>query len=247
MIRNRLRRDLAERTYTIGSWLNLASPSAAEVMASAGFSWLAIDAEHAPIDLADIANHIRAIESRGATPIVRVPNHEPDTIGRVLDAGAMGIIAPHICNADQARKLAQGCRFRPRGCRSSGTTRAATLGAEYAKTCDEELVVLAQIEDREGVANAEAIGRVEGIDVVFLGPNDLSLEMGVARDSPELENAIRQVLAASQRAGKPAGIPVGNADAAIRRRREGFSVLTLASDFRLLESFAASQLRAASA
>jgi 2-keto-3-deoxy-L-rhamnonate aldolase RhmA len=245
MTRNRIRQDLETEGFTIGSWLNLASGIAAEVMAGIGFSWLGIDAEHAPLGLSDIANLIRAIESRGAVAVVRVPDHDFDTIGRVLDAGALGIVAPHVRTAEQAQRIASACRFRPRGTRSVGTTRAATHGASYLDEFNEQVVVMAQIEEAEGVANAEQIVKTDGIDVGFLGPNDLSWDLGVPRESPALEQAIEQVLAACRRAGKPAGIPSPNADALIRRRTQGFSVLTLASDFRLLESIATEQLRAA--
>lgn len=242
MIRNRIRRDLDEQGFTIGSWLNLASPLAAEIMAMAGFSWLAIDAEHAPIGISEVVQQVRAIESRGATAVVRVPNHNPDTIGQALDAGAMGIVAPHVRTVGQARQIADACRLPPRGRRSSGTTRAATRGGEYLKWFNDEVVLFAQIEEREGVENAEAIAQVEGIDVMFLGPNDLSADMGLARDAPEVEQAMRRVLAAACRAGKPAGIPVSGVDAINKWRSEGFTVLTLSSDFRLLQSAAATQL-----
>ena len=87
---------------SIGSWLNLGSPQAGEVMAAAGFDWLAVDAEHSPVGITEIANMFRAIESRGVTPVVRVWDHAPETIGRVLDAGAFGIVPPHVSTPEQA-------------------------------------------------------------------------------------------------------------------------------------------------
>ena len=93
-------------------------------MASAGFDWLAVDAEHSPVGITEIANMFRAIEARGATPIVRVWDHAPETIGRVLDAGAFGIVPPHVSTPEQAAQIAQACRYPPRGRRSSGTGRA---------------------------------------------------------------------------------------------------------------------------
>ena len=123
-MRNRIRETLLGGEVSIGSWLNLGSPQAAEVMASAGFDWLAVDAEHSPVGITEIANMFRAIEARGATPIVRVWDHAPETIGRVLDAGAFGVVPPHVSTAEQAAQIAQACRYPPRGRRSSGSGRA---------------------------------------------------------------------------------------------------------------------------
>ena len=117
------------------------------------------------------------------------------------------------------------------------------MGGDYLKWINDEVVVFAQIEDSQGVEDAEAIAHVDGIDVMFLGPNDLSSEMGLPRDAPQVGQAMRRVLAAARRTGKPAGIPVSSVDALRTWRSEGFTVLTLSSDFRLLQSAATTQLR----
>lgn len=104
--RNRILQRLDQGGISIGSWLNLASPLAAEVLASVGYEWLVVDAEHSPAGLAQITEILRAIESRGATALVRVWDDNPTTLGRILDAGSMGVIVPHVNNANQADLIA---------------------------------------------------------------------------------------------------------------------------------------------
>ena len=112
-----IRETLASGQPSIGSWLNLGSPLAAEVMAAAGFSWLVVDAEHTAFDMQLIAHTFRAIEARGAIQLVRAWDHDPVTAARLLDAGAYGIVFPHVSTPEQAEKLAKAMRYPPRGTR----------------------------------------------------------------------------------------------------------------------------------
>ncbi len=235
---NPIKERLASGKPSIGSWLNLESPLAAEVMASVGFNWLVVDAEHGPYDISSIANSFRAIEARGALPLVRVWDHDPVTTARVLDAGAWGIVYPHVSTPEQAQELSRAMRFPPQGTRSAGTGRCVTLGSDYRSTFNDALLCIPQIEDLEGIDNAEAIGNVEGVDIVFLGPGDLALSMGVAAGDPDHEAALQRLREGSERAGKPSGIPVPDAATARERIRQGFSFIDLASDFRMMEAAA---------
>ena len=239
--RNRIRKDLAENGFTVGSWLVLGSPMAAELMASVGFSWLCIDLEHSPLGLNELAQMIRATEARGATPIVRVPNDDSTTIGQILDAGALGIVVPHVRTAEQAKGIAQACRYPPRGRRSMGTGRANTFGEDYADWINKELVVFAQIEESEGVKNSFEILSVDGIDIGFIGPKDLAIDMNTSMGSQDHERAILRVLEAGKEAGKYSGIPIRGAEDFETRRKQGFDLFDLSSDFRLLQSKAASE------
>ena len=154
---NPIKDKLAQGQASIGSWLNLASPMAAEVMAAAGFEWLVVDAEHSTFDLGQIAHTFRAIEARGAIPMCRTWDHDPITAARLLDAGAWGLVFPHISTPEQAEKIAQAMRYPPRGLRSVGTGRCVTLAADYRQTFDDAVLCIPQIEDMEGINNAEAI------------------------------------------------------------------------------------------
>lgn len=241
-MKSKIRQRLGEGQISIGTWLNLASPLAAEVMASVGFDWLAVDAEHAPLGLGGITEIFRAAESRGATPIVRTWDDQVSTLGRVLDAGALGVVVPHVRTAEQAETIARACRYPPKGNRSSGTTRALTWGMDYRSWVNGEVVVIPQIEDQEGIENAESIMAVEGVDIGFLGPGDLALDLEVSPGSPEHEEAIQTFLSACQKLNKPCGLPVPSAKALRQRMDQGFSFFDLSNDLALLRDEAQSQL-----
>ena len=233
-----IRQALDAGRPSVGSWLNLASPLAAEVMAASGYPWLCVDAEHGPFDLDSIAYTFLAIEARGAVPLVRAWDHEPATSGRLLDAGALGIVFPHVSTPEQAEQLASSVRYPPRGMRSSGTGRCVTMSPHYRDRCDDVILCIPQIEDMEGIENSEAIAAVEGIDIGFLGPGDLALSMGVEAGHPDHEAALQSFRRGCERAGKPCGIPVKSGVEARRRIAEGFLFIDLNSDFRLLEGAA---------
>lgn len=235
-MRNPIRQTLEAGQPSIGGWLNLASPLAAEVMAAAGYSWLVVDAEHSPFDLELVAHTFRAVEARGAVPLVRAWDHDPVTLARLLDAGAWGVIIPHVSSPEQARQLARAMRYPPRGTRSVGTGRCITLSPEYRQRIDDEVLCIPQIEDLDGIAKAEAIAREEGVDIGFLGPVDLAMSMGVEPGHPEHEAALRRFREAFQRVGKPCGLPARGAAAARQRLQEGFRFLDVASDLRLLDA-----------
>jgi 4-hydroxy-2-oxoheptanedioate aldolase len=235
-MKNPIRETLAAGQPSVGGWLNLASPLAAEVMAAAGFPWLVVDAEHSGFDLDLIAHTFRAIEARGALPLVRAWDHDPVTLARLLDLGAWGIVIPHVSTPEQARALARAMRYPPRGTRSAGTGRCVTLSPDYRKVFDEVVLCIPQIEDLEGIENAEAIARVEGVDIGFLGPNDLALSMGVDPGHPDHEAALQRFREGFQRAGKPCGLPLrGGAEVVRQRLAQGFRFIDSGSDFRLLE------------
>lgn len=234
---NPIRTTLEAGQASIGSWLNLTSPLSAEVMAAAGFQWLAVDAEHAAFDLGLITHTFRAIESRGAIPLVRIWDHDPVTIARVLDAGAWGVVVPHVSNPEQAEKLAQATRYPPRGARSVGTGRCVTLNG-YREWIDDEVLCIPQIEDLEGIEKAEQIASVEGINIGFLGPGDLALSMGVEVGHPDHEAALQRFRAGCQRAGKPCGIPTRDAASTKERIAQGFNFIDLSNDLRFLETTA---------
>ncbi len=241
-MQNPIKEALSAGRVSIGSWLNLGSPLAAEVMAAAGFSWLVVDAEHTAFDMQLIAHTFRAIEARGAIPLVRAWDHDPVTAARLLDAGAYGIVFPHVSTPAQAESLAQAMRYPPRGRRSAGTGRCVTLAPDYRKVFDDIVLCIPQIEDMEGIHNAEAIARVEGIDIGFLGPGDLAMSMGVEAGHPDHEAALQAFRVGCERAGKPCGIPVKDAASARQRIAEGFHFIDINNDMRFLEAAAAKAL-----
>ena len=217
---------------SIGSWLNLASPLAAEVMAVGGCEWLVIDAEHAPWDLGLITEGIRAIESQGCVPLVRPWTNDPAWFGQILDAGAMGLVVPHVSTVAQAEAIAGAVRYPPQGHRSSGTSRA-TIDRGWTAQANDHLIICPQIEDLEGADNTEAIMAVDGMDVAYIGPSDLALSMGLTSadmfTNADHAAAIAKVLAGAQANGKPAGLPAPTVERARAVDRAGVH------DDRLLE------------
>ncbi|MEE2659151.1 MAG: aldolase/citrate lyase family protein [Candidatus Latescibacterota bacterium] len=241
-MRNTIRESLAAGQPSVGSWLNLASPLSAEVMASCGFPWLCIDAEHASFDLGLITHTLRAIEARSAFPLVRTWDHDPVTVGRLLDAGARGLVFPHVSTPEQAQSLTQAMRYPPVGSRSMGTGRCVTLAGNYREIANDDVLCIPQIEDVEGIENAEAICSVEGVDIGFLGPSDLALAMGLKAGGPQHEEAVQAFREGCIRAGKPCGIPAADPASAKQRIAEGFLFIDLANDLRFLQGAATQAL-----
>ena len=231
-MQNPIRDTLAEGKVSLGSWLNLASAASAETMAAAGFTWLVVDAEHSEYDLGRIANVFRGIEARGAIPLARAWDHNPVTLSRILDAGAYGLVIPHVSTPQQAENLAQAMHYPPQGRRSGGAGRNLTL-PDYFQDANDQVLCIPQIEDMQGIENAEAIAQVEGVDIGFLGPGDLAWSMGVTIGHPDHEAALRRFREGWARSGKPYGIPVDVAK--VRQRiQEGYRFIGLASDYNLL-------------
>ena len=227
----------------IGTWITLAHPALAEMAAKAGFDWVAVDLEHSSITLRECEDLIRTIDLAGATPLVRLTANDPDLIKRVMDSGARGVIVPNVSTPEEAQVAVEAVYYPPRGRRGVGLARAHGYGADFAgykRRLENEGVVVAMIENRQGVENAEAILSVDGIDAYFLGPYDLSASLGVTSKTshPKVEAAIAKVRAAGRRAGKPGGIHVVEPDpAALRKRlKQGFGFIAYSLETRVYDA-----------
>jgi len=193
----------------VGTMVTVASPEIAELLAGVGFDWLFIDAEHTPMEIAQIQPLLQAA---GDTPcVVRLASGEWTSIGKALDAGAAGVMVAQVNSADQAREIVQLAKYAPQGRRGRGLGRAHRYGialAEHSVTANETTAVIVQAEHRDAIANIDDIVRVEGIDAVLVGPYDLSSSFGcpgeIAR--PEVRDAISTVHRACHSAGVPSGI-----------------------------------------
>ncbi|GIX06446.1 MAG: 4-hydroxy-2-oxo-heptane-1,7-dioate aldolase [Candidatus Poribacteria bacterium] len=227
---------------TVGSWLTLASPLAAEFLAHVGFDWLVVDTEHSPIGLETVCCCFQAIATTPTTPMARVADNDPTLIKQILDVGAMGIVVPMIMSAEEAQRAVDAAKYPPVGHRSVSGARCTLYGSDYRERANESLLVIAQIEHIEAVERAEAILSVPGVDAGFIGPNDLAWSMGAAPGSPEHEAAVQRVLEAGKRTGKPVGIHTYSGSEARRRIQEGFRFLAIGSDARFMQTFARQQL-----
>jgi 2-dehydro-3-deoxyglucarate aldolase len=193
----------------LGTMVTLASAASAEVLASLGFDWLFIDAEHGPLESRELLEILRAVSHKTAC-IVRVSEASEVPIKKALDLGAHGIIVPQVNTAEQAANVVRWCRYAPEGARGVGLARAHGYGLafrEYLSSANREIAVIVQAEHARAVENIEAIVRVSGVDAVLLGPYDLSASLGKMGevDHPVVVAAIDRVTEACRAAGMPLG------------------------------------------
>ncbi|MEM7145859.1 MAG: aldolase/citrate lyase family protein [Verrucomicrobiota bacterium] len=237
------RNALKEGGLLIGSWINSASPIVAELMASTGFDFLAVDVEHSPVSLHDTQHIFQAIKSGNpnCTTMVRLHGVDYAHVKRFLDAGAKGLIAPLVNTREQAELFVSACKYPPLGNRGVGFCRANKYGLELKgaiEAANEETILAVQIEHIDGVKNIDNILSVEGIDGVFLGPYDLSASMGITSqfDHPDFIAARNEVLEACKRHGIAPGIHVvhPNPDEFLVRAREGYQIIAYSLDITML-------------
>lgn len=233
---------------TVGGWLSIGSPFAAEVMAHAGFDWLCLDLQHGPIDQGQATAMLQAIGTTPTVPLVRVPWNDPAAIMRWLDAGAGGVVVPLVNDREQAERAVAACRYPPEGSRSSGAYRAMLAwGTEYQRSANDEVACIVMIETAEALANLDAILSTPGVDAVYVGPADLAYGVGLepGSDDPRLAEAIERVLDAARRHGVASGIHTNSAAQTAEYLRMGFQMVTLGSDRGFMRSRAESELAAA--
>ncbi len=205
-----------------GPFMMLASPAVVEVVASAGYDFCLFDMEHGVFDIETIENCLRACDIHGVTGIVRPPDGSPQTVSKILDAGAQGLLVPHCMSGDQAARAAQAMVFGPPGMRGiNAVSRAASYGncdfLEFFRQSDEQVLKMVQIEDREGVDELDDIVATPGLDVVFVGPYDLSRSLGHLADveHPVVKGAVEKIVTATAaQPGKLPGIYVGTPEQA---------------------------------
>ncbi|MBI1848158.1 MAG: HpcH/HpaI aldolase/citrate lyase family protein [Candidatus Rokubacteria bacterium] len=240
MIDNTLKRRLRAQEPTAGAWLQLCSPIAAEIMADAGFDWLLVDMEHGHGDYQTLLAQLQAIEGSGVVPLVRVQWNDAAIIKRVLDLGAYGVVIPWVSGREACEAAVAAGKYPPRGMRGmAGSHRAAgfgRLGADYWKRANEETMVIVQIETREAVEDIEAMLRVPDVDVVFVGPTDLSAALGHVGDPhhPEVVEAILSIERAARHAGVALGTISRSWDEVKGLYGRGYTMVTVASDSALV-------------
>ena len=182
--KNYLKKALQDGKNVFGPFLKLTDPAVVEIMGFAGFDFVIIDAEHGPISMQSAQNMIRAAETANITPIIRVANNDEALILRALDIGAQGIEIPQINSKSQAIKAVKSVKYSPQGERGvCRYVRAANYSSmdkfKYFKSANNETMIIAHIEGVEGVNNLDEILSVPGIDVIFIGPYDLSQSLGI--------------------------------------------------------------------
>lgn len=250
MRRSLFREQLAARSMTLGTWIKMPAMESVELVALAGFDFVVIDLEHSAMSTESAYRQIGVARLSGVAPIVRVPQLDRGLVARLLDAGAEGIMFPHIDSVTEAVAAVRSVRFPPIGARGVGPTgRAGGWGAvpreEYIRFGQEEAVVIAQIESAVAAGDAEAIAAVPGVDALLVGAVDLAASEGRTEDDPAIRSLIASAVAGARRAGKPVGCSGGaTADAVRRAGEEGFSFALMSNDASLLGGAAAAAVAA---
>jgi len=224
-------------------------PGAPAIFAAAGYDFVFIDMEHGNYSMETVADLIRGAKSVGIAPIIRVPHLETFFISRVLDAGAEGIMVPMTSRKEQVETIVRYSKYAPLGQRGFGgqmghTDYKPVKAVHFMQEANENTLVVAQIETREAIENIDAILGIEGIDVGLIGPNDLSISLGIPdqMNSEILTKAIEKVVASAKQRGKASGIHIANIEAIKKWRAKGMTVLAYSTDIGFMYNASKSSL-----
>ncbi len=233
---NNIRKRIYNGETLIGSWLNLACTLTSEIVGMAGFDWVLIDTEHGAVSESQVLPQLQALEHTPAASIVRVESSQRQRFHRVLDFGAEGIMCPRICTPADAEQAVKAMRYPPEGVRGMAKlVRAAKFGAdfeEYYANQKENLVCIVQIETAEILDSLDSVAATDGVDVLFVGPTDLSVALGVygKPDHPKFIEAIKATADAAAKEGKAAGILLKNPDEFKKYYDFGYRFIACGSD-----------------
>ncbi|HYV37089.1 MAG TPA: aldolase/citrate lyase family protein [Gemmataceae bacterium] len=248
---NAVKHALKAGKPAIGTWLSLASITAARFMARSGLDWLTVDIEHSLCDWETAAHIFASVADAGCVALARVPANRHDHIKRVLDNGAHGVVVPMVNTREEAEYAVSAMLYPPRGDRSVGGSVhalnfAATPNVYYAKANDELLVIL-QCEHIKAVEDADAIFSVPGIDAIFVGPNDLAASMrskeGKPASAEATNQALKHILATCKKHGVAPGYHCMNPDEALLRLEEGWQFLAIGSELKFMMNGTAEVLK----
>jgi 4-hydroxy-2-oxoheptanedioate aldolase len=249
---NPVKRTLREGKPSFGTWLSLGDLFATRIMARLNFAWMTLDIEHPAIDWSQAAMIFAAIADAGGVPLARVPKGSHDYIKRVLDAGAWGIVVPMVDTVEQAQVAIRAAKYPPIGNRSLGggmhSMNFGTTSAEYFQRANDEILVVLQTESPTGVANAEEIYSLPGVDAIFVGPVDLRAQMrapdGTEATDAEFEAMLQRVVDIGKKTGTPTGMHVMDPQSALRRAEQGMQFIAVGSELRMMTEKANETLKA---
>ncbi len=244
---NPLRAKWEAHEPAVGAWLSVPSSITTEVVARLDFDYICVDMQHGLIGYSDLVPMLQAITLGTATPTVRVPWNEPGIIGKVLDAGAMAVIVPMVNDAEQAAAALASGKYAPEGSRSSGPIRVAPVeGAEYSDVANVHTAVIPMVETVEAVDNIDGILQTPGVETIYVGPNDLSVSMGLGRDctDPAYHDVLDHIVAKCHEHGVVPGIHANPGNVRERIDR-GFRMVTVNSELTALRTGLAGDLATA--
>lgn len=246
---NTVKQRLLKGESIINGWIGMASTLSAEIIGMSGFDSVTVDLQHGMLGFDASLPILQTLSGTPAIPMVRVPVNDGAQIMRALDAGAYGIICPMISTPEQAKRFVSACRYPPNGDRSFGPSRGLLYGGtDYYHHADETILTLAMIETQQGLDNLDEILAVEGLDGIFVGPNDLCLALGEPPSSepgaPVVVQAIAHILARAQVHGKIPGIFCSSGQAAAMRIAQGFRFVVPGNDATILKQAAVAAVTA---
>lgn len=231
-----LKKRLQQGETLVGCWLNLGTSITAEIVGLAGFDWVLIDLEHGAGAEKDVLHQLQALQHTTAGAVIRVEGSQRQRINRVLDMGAEGIMCPRITNAEEAVEVAASVHYPPKGKRGvAKMIRATGFGKNfdnYYKESTENLLGIVQIETEEVLSHLDEVAATDGIDVLFIGPSDLTMALGIFGqfDHPLFKDALKATVNAAEKAGKATGILLFNPDDFKTYRNLGIRMLACGSD-----------------
>nr|WP_306264978.1 aldolase/citrate lyase family protein [Pararhizobium sp. IMCC3301] len=239
MPKNTFKKALREGRQQIGLWCTMPDPYLTEILSTAGFDWLLLDAEHSPTDIRSMMVQLQVGRAGPSALVVRPPVNDTVLIKQYLDIGAQTLLLPMIQSAEEARAAVSAMRYPPAGVRGvAGMTRATRFGRaeNYLQRAEEELCLLVQVETRGALEHIEAIAAVDGVDGIFVGPSDLAASLGHRGDPfhPEVVEAVESAIARITAAGKPAGILTPNVEFAQRCMDLGTRFTAVGNDMAVL-------------
>ena len=232
---------MKNRNLGKGTWITIGAPVVTEVVSGLGFDWLLFDMEHGMMTVHSLMDYMHAVSASDSKVIVRIDEMSEPLIGHVLDYGADGIMVPHVSDSETAKTIVKAMNYPPIGDRGLSTS---TRSFQYGRDVPQDLntyqqpLLLVQIEDFDGVMNAESIASVDGVDILFVGPRDLGWDLSVrpADKTFDFDEALQRVADAAKKYHKQAGILVRNMNDIPKLQSFGFTALAIGSDLGMLRS-----------
>lgn len=246
---NPIKERLTGGAEVIGTFVRITCPEVAEILIHAGFDFVVVDGEHSPTDDGAIGTVVRAADAAGAVALVRPPACEPSVVGRLLETGARGVHLPQLQDARAAELALRAVRYPPLGTRGAAIGRSGGYGlsmslADYIETANRDMITVAQVESAQALDEIADIASLPGLDVVFLGLTDLTVDYGIPGEygHPRISEALSRAQRAAESAGVALGVPVTDGAMLARMRAAGARYFT-ANDVRLLGAGARHFLR----
>jgi 2-keto-3-deoxy-L-rhamnonate aldolase RhmA len=248
-LENAMKRKLGRGEKVMGAWISSGSPNSLDLLRNFSFDWFLFDMEHSAITIETVAHMVQVLNGSSAAPLVRVGQIDQGAFKIVLDAGAQGIIVPLVNTVEEAERAVKFCKYPPLGVRGVAATKASEYGlslGKYIRSANDETTVIAQIETPLAVDNIAKIVAVDGVDIAFVGPSDLTMTLGLLDDrtNPKVVEAMAKVVKACDDAGKVAGVMATTLDEAKLAVERGFRFIALGSDMKYITLGARSFLEA---